>query len=70
MGRTGSYHSEVWDGAPAANDFGVIHSKKKEAVGAILITIFLLFSDYLKIEKFNSSKIMLLNLKKNKWYQY
>ena len=56
--------SGVWGGAPAADDSGVSHSKKKEAFGAIIITIFLLFSDFLKIENFSSSKIMLLNFKK------
>ena len=34
-----SYPSGVWGGAPAADEFGVIHSRK-EAFGAILVTIF------------------------------
>ena len=38
---------------------------KKGAFNAILITIFLLFSDYMKIENSSSSKILLLHLKKN-----
>ena len=34
-----SYPSGVWGGAPAADDFGVIHNKK-EAFGAISVTLF------------------------------
>ena len=34
-----SYPNGVWGGAPAAYDFGVIHSRK-EAFGAILVTLF------------------------------
>ena len=50
-----SYPSGVWGGAPAADDFGVIHNRK-ETLGAILVTFLTIF-DNSKIENSSSSKM-------------
>ena len=51
-----SYPNGVWGGAPAADDFGVFHSRKRSIwcyIGHTFLTIFY----YLKIENSSSSRM-------------